>query len=57
MATLTQTRQSLRAPIDEKCRDCIYDPADPGGWRQQVDACSCTSCPLWKVRCRSRAAS
>jgi hypothetical protein len=48
--------RSLRASIDAKCRDCIYDDAEPGGWRQQVEACTVTACPLYEVRCRSKAA-
>ena len=48
--------RSLRSAIDEKCRDCIYDEAERGGWRQQVEACTITRCPLYEVRCRSKAA-
>ncbi len=43
-------RKSLRTAIDEKCRDCIYDPLAKGNWRQQVTLCSVYSCPLWEVR-------
>jgi len=48
-------RKSLRTAIDEKCRDCIFDPAAVGNWRQQVTLCSVYSCPLWEVRPVSRA--
>jgi len=42
---------SLRAAIDAKCKDCIYDPECGGGtWREQVAQCSCPSCPFWSVR-------
>ena len=41
---------SLRKRIDKKCKDCIYDPAVPGTWRQQVALCTAKSCPLWDVR-------
>lgn len=44
---------SFRKAIDNKCRDCIYDPHAPGTWRQQVEACEVTSCPLHPVRPRS----
>jgi hypothetical protein len=44
------TRPTLRAAIDRKCRDCTYDPACPGTWREQVAQCSSPSCPLWSVR-------
>ena len=43
----------LRSAIDEKCKDCIYDPAIPGRWREQVEACTCTDCPLHPYRPRS----
>ncbi len=49
-------RKSLRTAIDEKCRDCIFDPLAVGNWRQQVTLCSVYSCPLWEVRPLSRAA-
>jgi hypothetical protein len=42
--------RGLRARINEKCRDCIYDPANRGNWRQQVYLCSVTDCALWDVR-------
>ena len=41
---------SLRKAINEKCKDCIYDPQGRGNWRQQVTACPCQDCPLWPVR-------
>jgi len=42
---------SLRAAIDAKCKDCIYDPKCGGGhWREQVAQCSSIDCPLWPVR-------
>ena len=42
---------SLRAHINAKCRDCIYDPKSGAGtWREQVAQCSVISCPLWPVR-------
>ena len=37
--------------INEKCKDCIYDPKAPGTWREQVQACpSEKSCALWPYR-------
>lgn len=39
--------------IDQHCKDCIYDPAEPGNWRQQTEACEITSCPLWPYRPKS----
>lgn len=41
---------SLRAHINEKCKDCSYDPANPGNWRQQVTNCDVPKCPLYPVR-------
>jgi hypothetical protein len=41
---------SLRAAINGKCRDCIYDPKAGGTWLAQVACCSAVSCPLWPVR-------
>lgn len=45
---------SLRKSIDAHCKECIYDSACGGGqWREQVEACSVTSCALWPVRPKS----
>lgn len=33
-----------------KCRDCTYDAANGGTWREQVTLCTVTSCPLWCFR-------
>ena len=35
---------SMRKAIDEKCKDCIYDPEVEGGWKQQVWACELQAC-------------
>ena len=44
-------KHSLRAAINAKCKQCIYDPeSGMGAWRQQVAACTVTRCPLWPVR-------
>lgn len=46
-----KAKRSLRALINAKCKDCIYDPlSGMGTWRQQVEACECEECPLWAVR-------
>lgn len=44
---------SLRGAINDKCKDCIYDPLAGGTWRQQVEDCTCTDCPLYDVRPKS----
>lgn len=44
-------RPSKVKAINAKCRECIYDPVSgTGNWRQQVEACTSTSCPLYVVR-------
>ena len=43
---------SLRKPVDEKCKDCIYDTAVTGTWRQQVALCTAKTCPLWRIRAK-----
>ena len=47
---------SLRKAINDKCKECLYDPhADGlGPWRMQVEACTSPSCPLFDVRPRAR---
>ena len=47
---------SLRQAINNKCRECIYEPYPGGGsWRQQVEACTSPKCPLFPVRPLSKA--
>lgn len=41
---------SLRKAINEKCKDCIYDPLCPGTWRKQVEECTSPDCALWPYR-------
>lgn len=49
---------SLRTAINEKCKDCIYDPQSGlGHWRQQVEGCTVKACPLFEVRPRSKGGS
>lgn len=43
-------KAKLRAKIDAKCRECIYDPYAEGTWRKQVENCPCYKCPLYSVR-------
>lgn len=46
---------SLRKAINAKCKECLYDPiAGKGNWRQQVEACTSYSCPLYPVRPTSK---
>lgn len=50
-------RQSLRTAIDQNCKQCIYDKACPGTWRQQVSLCTVIKCPIWDVRAMPTSAS
>lgn len=46
---------SRQTAINAKCKDCIYDPKCGGGtWRQQVEACSISTCALWPYRPKAR---
>lgn len=48
-------RNGLRPRINAKCIDCTYEASNGlGTWRQQVEACTVTSCPLWGVRPTSK---
>jgi hypothetical protein len=40
------------AAINAMCVNCIYDPdaLGCGSWRQQVEDCTSTDCPLYKYR-------
>lgn len=49
-------RVSLRAAINAKCRECLFDPFQPGTWRAQVEACTSPRCPLYRVRPRAEKA-
>ena len=49
-------KPGLRGKIDAKCCECIYDPISGGGtWKQQVESCTSTTCPLFPVRAKSEA--
>jgi hypothetical protein len=43
-------KMSRTKAINEKCKDCIYDHAAPGTWREQVELCTSQSCALWQHR-------
>ena len=46
---------SLRKAINEKCKDCIYDPKSRlGTWRQQVEGCTIVTCSLHPYRPTSK---
>ena len=41
---------SLKSAIKSKCKDCTYDPQQPGTYLQQIEECTVRSCALWPVR-------
>ena len=44
-------RPSMRSAINAFCKGCIYDPSPGlGTWRQQVEGCEVTDCPLYPLR-------
>jgi len=50
----TGQKPSLRAAINRFCRSCLYDPGAGGAWREQVESCTATDCPLFAVRPTSK---
>ena len=45
------TRQQA---INEKCKECNYDPEAEGTWKTQTEACDLTDCGLWPYRPKPR---
>ena len=41
---------SLKFCVNEMCKQCIYDKAEPGTWREQVENCQVSACALYPVR-------
>jgi len=39
-----------RLAIHAMCKECLYDPTEPGGWRGQIEECAATQCPLYNFR-------
>ncbi len=51
----TWRKPSMRGAINAMCKRCLYDPiGGRGSWRQQVEACTVTDCPLYPLRPTSR---
>jgi len=46
---------SAQKAIFNHCKSCIYDPANGGSWREQVENCTVTRCELYEHRPRSTA--
>jgi len=53
----TGNKPFLRAKINAKCRECIYDHHTEGSWRKQVENCTGFACPLYEVRPTSKGRS
>jgi len=50
-------RPSMRKAINDKCKECIYDPIAGGGtWRQQVESCISANCALHPLRPTAKSA-
>lgn len=47
-----KSKPGLRGRINAMCINCIYDDAGGAGgnWKQQIEACTAPSCPLFDVR-------
>lgn len=43
-------KMSKTKSLHMMCKSCIYDKAAPGTWREQVENCSSSHCPLWQHR-------
>ena len=44
------TRPSLRNALNDKCRDCIFDPGAVGRWREQTAAGESVNWALHEIR-------
>lgn len=42
--------KSPQQAINAFCRSCLYDEADTGSWRAQIERCTATKCPLFAFR-------
>lgn len=48
---MTNKRKATRgSAINAFCKMCIYDKGAEGTWRQQVEACTAKTCPLFQFR-------
>lgn len=45
-----EKKMTLRKAANEMCKNCVYDKAEKGTWREQVEACNCVTCPLYAHR-------
>ncbi|HBA67246.1 MAG TPA: hypothetical protein DCZ48_13915 [Methylococcaceae bacterium] len=54
MTTSFPRRKSPRQAIAAHCRSCVYDPAMPGTWKMQTEACTVKTCELYEFRPHSK---
>ncbi len=56
LTMIEKHKRSRRQAIAEYCKECSYDPEDKGAgtWRQQIEACVMSDCPLYEFRPLSR---
>lgn len=45
--------RNRREAIEAFCKECIWDSAEKGTWRDQVEACEMTKCQLHNFRPKS----
>ena len=52
LTMIEKHKRSRRQAIAEYCKECSYDPEDKGAgtWRQQIEACVMSDCPLYEFR-------
>jgi hypothetical protein len=43
-------KMSRTKALNEHCKNCIYDKAADGTWREQVENCASQHCALWQHR-------
>jgi hypothetical protein len=49
-------RLTRQQAINAFCKECIYDPACAGTWKQQTEACTSPECVLYPYRPTSKRA-
>lgn len=50
-----KAKPGFKGRVNAKCIECIYDDiGGNGAWRQQVEACTSTGCPLYEIRPKSK---
>jgi len=49
MKRTSRLEKKLVKAIDKMCKECIYDTGN-GSWREQVERCTSSKCPLYTHR-------